>query len=68
MRVPGSGLLTGMWVTLRNFRAPKVTRQYPEERPQMPDRWRGRLDLIYDPFGEHAIGPAWWGATRGTGS
>ena len=19
----------------------------------MPDRWRGRLDLIYDPFGEH---------------
>ena len=53
MRIPGSGLLTGMWVTLRNFRAPKVTRQYPEERPQMPDRWRGRLDLIYDPFGEH---------------
>ena len=53
MRVPGSGLLTGMWVTLRNFRAPKVTLQYPEERPQMPDRWRGRLDLIYDPFGEH---------------
>ena len=53
MRIPGSGLLTGMWVTLRNFRAPKVTLQYPEERPQMPDRWRGRLDLIYNPFGEH---------------
>jgi NADH:ubiquinone oxidoreductase subunit E len=42
-----------MVTTFRNFFAPKVTRQYPEERPQIPDRWRGRLDLIYDPFGEH---------------
>ncbi|MDQ4034319.1 MAG: NAD(P)H-dependent oxidoreductase subunit E, partial [Chloroflexota bacterium] len=33
--------------------SPKVTRQYPEQRPEIPDRWRGRLDLIYDPFGEH---------------
>jgi NADH:ubiquinone oxidoreductase subunit E len=39
--------------TLRNFFAPKVTRQYPEVRPEIADRWRGRLDLIYDPFGEH---------------
>ena len=43
----------GMATTFRNFFAPKVTRQYPEERPQMPERWRGRLDLIYDPFGDH---------------
>ena len=42
-----------MATTFRNFFAPKVTRQYPEERPDIPDRWRGRLDLIYDPFGEH---------------
>jgi NADH:ubiquinone oxidoreductase subunit E len=53
MAIPGSGILVGMATTLRNFVRPKVTRQYPEERPQMPDRWRGRLDLIYDPFGEH---------------
>jgi NADH:ubiquinone oxidoreductase subunit E len=53
MAVPGSGIARGMWVTLKNFWAPKVTRQYPDERPQMPERWRGRLDLIYDPFGEH---------------
>lgn len=53
MRIPGLGILKGMRQTGRNFWAPKVTRQYPEERPQMPDRWRGRLDLIYDPFGEH---------------
>jgi NADH:ubiquinone oxidoreductase subunit E len=53
MAIPGSGLLTGMGVTLRNLFRPKVTLQYPEERPTIPDRWRGRLDLIYDPFGEH---------------
>ena len=53
MTFPGVGIAKGMVTTFRNFFAPKVTRQYPEERPQMPDRWRGRLDLIYDPFGEH---------------
>jgi NADH:ubiquinone oxidoreductase subunit E len=53
MAIPGSGIITGMGVTLRNLFRPKVTLQYPEERPHIPDRWRGRLDLIYDPFGEH---------------
>jgi len=53
MAFPGTGIAKGMWVTLRNYFAPKVTRQYPEVRPEIPDRWRGRLDLIYDPFGEH---------------
>jgi NADH:ubiquinone oxidoreductase subunit E len=53
MAVPGTGIVKGMATTLRNFFSPKVTRQYPEERPQMPERWRGRLDLIYDPFGDH---------------
>jgi NADH:ubiquinone oxidoreductase subunit E len=53
MAIPGAGIAEGMWTTLKNLFQPKVTRQYPEERPQMPERWRGRLDLIYDPFGEH---------------
>ena len=53
MAFPGSGIARGMATTFRNFFAPKVTRQYPEQRPEIPDRWRGRLDLIYDPFGEH---------------
>jgi NADH:ubiquinone oxidoreductase subunit E len=53
MAFPGIGIAKGMAVTFRNFFSPKVTRQYPEERPPIPDRWRGRLDLIYDPFGEH---------------
>ena len=53
MAFPGAGIAKGMAVTFKNFFTPKVTRQYPEERPPIPDRWRGRLDLIYDPFGEH---------------
>jgi NADH-quinone oxidoreductase subunit E len=53
MAIPGTGIVKGMATTMRNLFAPKVTRQYPDERPQMPERWRGRLDLIYDPFGEH---------------
>ena len=53
MAFPGIGIAKGMATTFRNFFAPKVTRQYPEVRPEIPDRWRGRLDLIYDPFGEH---------------
>jgi NADH-quinone oxidoreductase subunit E len=53
MAFPGIGIAKGMVTTFRNFFAPKVTRQYPEQRPEIPDRWRGRLDLIYDPFGEH---------------
>jgi len=51
--IPGLGILKGLRQTARNYWAPKVTNQYPESRPTMPDRWRGRLDLIYDPFGEH---------------
>lgn len=53
MAFPGIGIAKGLATTFRNFWAPKVTRQYPEQRPEIPDRWRGRLDLIYDPFGEH---------------
>ena len=53
MRIAGLGILKGLRQTARNYWAPKVTNQYPESRPTMPDRWRGRLDLIYDPFGEH---------------
>jgi NADH:ubiquinone oxidoreductase subunit E len=53
MTFPGVGIAKGLATTMRNFFSPKVTRQYPEIRPEIPDRWRGRLDLIYDPFGEH---------------
>ena len=53
MAFPGIGIAKGLATTFRNYFSPKVTRQYPEQRPEIPDRWRGRLDLIYDPFGEH---------------
>lgn len=45
-------LLRSMWmVLLHTFRKP-VTVQYPEERPQLSPRWRGRIILSRDPDGE----------------
>jgi NADH-quinone oxidoreductase subunit I len=45
-------LLHGLWVVLkRTFRRP-ITVQYPEERPYLPPRWRGRIVLTRDPDGE----------------
>jgi NADH-quinone oxidoreductase subunit I len=45
-------LLQGLWVVFkRTFRRP-ITVQYPEERPYLPPRWRGRIVLTRDPDGE----------------
>ena len=45
------GTLQPFWITLRNmFRRP-VTRQYPEEKPQLSPRYRARLILTRDPDG-----------------
>ena len=45
-------LPTGLWIVLlRTFRKP-VTVQYPEEKPYLPPRWRGRIVLTRDPDGE----------------
>jgi NADH-quinone oxidoreductase subunit I len=45
-------LLQGLWVVFkRTFRRP-ITVQYPEERPYLPPRWRGRIVLSRDPDGE----------------
>ena len=38
MQIPGAGIAKGMATTLRNFFAPKVTRQYPEVRREA-DSW-----------------------------
>ncbi|MCX7835288.1 MAG: NADH-quinone oxidoreductase subunit NuoI [bacterium] len=35
-------ILHGMWVTLTHLFAKKVTIQYPEEKPVISPRWRGR--------------------------
>ena len=41
----------GLMVTLKNMFRPKVTLQYPEERPVIPDNYRGVPTLVKDPNG-----------------
>ena len=49
--VPGLGLVKGMALTLRRFFEPKVTHLYPEDPAEIPPRFRGRLQLLYDEYG-----------------
>ena len=51
MRLPGIGLVKGMGLTLRRFFEPKATIRYPEVRLDVPPRFRGRLQLLYDEWG-----------------
>ena len=43
-----SGLLTGLSVTWREMFRPKVTLQYPYEKPKLPERFRGMLTFHID--------------------
>jgi NADH-quinone oxidoreductase subunit I len=45
-------MLTGMGITLRKLFTRPVTVQYPDQRPDVPDRYRGRIILTSDPSGE----------------
>jgi ferredoxin len=49
--VPGLGIVKGMALTLRRFFEPKVTVMYPEVRRDVPHKFRGRLQLLYDEWG-----------------
>jgi ferredoxin len=49
--LPGLGIARGMGLTLRRFFAPKATIQYPETAPDIAVRFRGRLQLLYDEWG-----------------
>jgi ferredoxin len=49
--VPGLGIVKGMALTLRRFFEPKVTHLYPEDPAEIPPRFRGRLQLLYDEYG-----------------
>jgi ferredoxin len=40
-----------MALTLRRFFEPKVTVMYPEDRRDVPHKFRGRLQLLYDEWG-----------------
>ena len=45
----GWSLVVGMGITLRYFFMPVVTSCYPRETPPIPPRYRGHIDLVYDP-------------------
>jgi ferredoxin len=49
--LPGLGIVKGMALTLRRFFEPKVTVMYPEVRLDVPHKFRGRLQLLYDEWG-----------------
>ena len=44
-------ILKGMWVTLRHFFQKAYTFQYPEQRREMPARFRGKHHLKLDEEG-----------------
>ena len=45
-----ASLLKGMSVTGKEFRTPKITERYPENREtvHVPQRFRACLELVYD--------------------
>src|SRR5207247_10227980 len=50
-RLPGLGIAMGMALTLKKFFEPKATIKYPEVRLDVPHKFRGRLQLLYDEYG-----------------
>lgn len=49
--IPGLGIARGMALTLRRFFEPKATVRYPEVKADIPPKFRGRLQLLYDEYG-----------------
>jgi len=45
------GIIAGMRTTLRHLLAPKITLEYPEQRPPIPPGYRGVPTLVMDPHG-----------------
>ncbi|GAB4360597.1 MAG: NADH-quinone oxidoreductase subunit NuoI [Methylohalobius crimeensis] len=45
-------LIRALGIVFRRLFAPSATRQYPEEKPPLPPRFRGRIVLTRDPDGE----------------
>ena len=44
-------IVGGLKITMRNMFRPKVTLQYPDQRPPIPDGYRGVPTLVKDPEG-----------------
>ncbi|HEX5590994.1 MAG TPA: NAD(P)H-dependent oxidoreductase subunit E [Candidatus Limnocylindrales bacterium] len=49
--IPGIGIVRGLGLTLRRFFEPKATIRYPEQPADVPPKFRGRLQLLYDEYG-----------------
>ncbi len=45
-------ILRSLWAVVTHTFRKRVTVQYPEEKPKLPPRWRGRIILSRDPDGE----------------
>ena len=45
------GFFPPFWITLRNMFSKPVTVEYPEQMPDLPERYRARLILTRDPDG-----------------
>ena len=39
-------IASGLWITLKNFFKPKVTLEYPDQRPVLPAGYRGAPTLV----------------------
>ena len=49
--------LRSLWLAFLHMFTKRVTVQYPEEKPNLPARWRGRIVLTRDPdMGERCVG------------
>ena len=44
-------IASGLKITLKNMFRPTITLQYPEERPEIPENYRGVPTLVKDPNG-----------------
>ena len=44
-------IASGLWITLKNFFKPKVTLEYPDQRPMLPAGYRGAPTLVKDSYG-----------------
>jgi ferredoxin len=49
--IPGLGIVRGMMLTLRRAFEPRATIRYPEVKADVPPKFRGRLQLLYDEYG-----------------
>ena len=45
-------LIKGLWIMFTHTFRRRETILYPEEKPRIPPRWRGRIVLTQDPSGE----------------